>query len=79
VTPPSFDPAFAAALVRMAEHVAAQFNHRPPSEAAESVAAHLRQFWTDDMLTELASALVEDRQQAHAAVGRAVQLLMGPI
>jgi formate dehydrogenase subunit delta len=39
--------------VRLANDVAAQFHHRPSSEAAAAVAEHLRTFWDPRMRERL--------------------------
>jgi formate dehydrogenase subunit delta len=39
--------------VRLVNDIAAQFQHRPPEEAAESVANHLRSFWDPRMRAAL--------------------------
>lgn len=75
MNPVAPDRRFAIDLIRMADHIAAQFDHRPPPAAAESVAAHLRQFWTAAMTAGLAGAVAEDEVEVHPAVRRAVRLL----
>jgi formate dehydrogenase subunit delta len=39
--------------IRMANDIAAQFHHRPPAEAAEEVAHHIRLFWEERMRADL--------------------------
>jgi formate dehydrogenase subunit delta len=39
--------------VRLANDIAAQFHARPPDEAAEMVATHIRQFWDPRMRAQL--------------------------
>lgn len=49
------DPAVVA--VRLATDVAAQFRHRPATEAAAAVAAHIRSFWDPRMRRSLLVAV----------------------
>jgi formate dehydrogenase subunit delta len=48
----------------MANDIAAQFHHRPPAEAAEEVARHIRLFWEArmraDLLAQVAAGAEED-------------------
>jgi formate dehydrogenase subunit delta len=39
--------------VRLVNDIAVQFHHRPPDEAAETIAQHLRTFWGPRMRAEL--------------------------
>jgi formate dehydrogenase subunit delta len=39
--------------IRLATEIAAQFRHRPPEEAAEAIAAHIRSFWDPRMRSQL--------------------------
>ena len=39
---PMADPGAVSPRIRMANDIAAQFHHRPPAEAAEEVAHHIR-------------------------------------
>lgn len=39
--------------LRLVNDIAAQFRHRPPEEAAEQIAAHLRKFWDPRMRDRL--------------------------
>jgi formate dehydrogenase subunit delta len=41
----------------MANHIAAHFRHRPPAEAAEEVAEHIRLFWEERMRARLLAEL----------------------
>jgi formate dehydrogenase subunit delta len=40
-------------MVRLANEIAVQFHHRPPDDAAEAIAAHIRTFWDPRMRSEL--------------------------
>ena len=42
-----------ASLVRMANQIAANVAHLPPTEGADAVATHLRSFWTPAMRQDL--------------------------
>lgn len=46
--------------VRMANDIAAQFRHLPDGAAADSIAAHLRQFWDPRMRAQLLEAVAAD-------------------
>jgi formate dehydrogenase subunit delta len=50
--------------IRLANDIAAQFHHRPPAEAAEEVAHHIRLFWEErmraDLLAHIADGVEED-------------------
>jgi formate dehydrogenase subunit delta len=46
----------------MANDIAAQFHHRPPAEAADAVAHHIRLFWEERMRADLL-AHVADREE----------------
>jgi formate dehydrogenase subunit delta len=39
--------------VRLANEIAVQFRHRPPDDAAEAIAAHIRTFWDPRMRSDL--------------------------
>ena len=45
--------------IRMANDIAAQFHHRPPAEAAEEVAQHIRQFWDPRMRADLLARVAD--------------------
>ena len=51
------DPQGAAALVRMAEQIAANHAHLGAAQAGEAVARHLDRYWTDEMLAGLVDHL----------------------
>jgi hypothetical protein len=57
----------------MANHIAAQFDHLPAAEAAESVATHLRSFWMEAMRVELAAG------QADVCAGEAPHPVLAPV
>lgn len=52
-TTQAVDAANDAALVRMANQIAANLAYLPPTEAADTVAGHLRSFWTPAMRVAL--------------------------
>jgi formate dehydrogenase subunit delta len=43
--------------LRLAEEIAAQFRHRPATEAAATIAQHIRTFWDPRMRAQLAAAV----------------------
>lgn len=45
--------------IRMANDIAAQFHHRPPAEAAEEVAHHIRLFWEPRMRADLLAQVAD--------------------
>ena len=45
--------------IRMANDIAAQFHHRPPAEAAEEVAHHIRLFWEERMRADLLAQVAD--------------------
>ncbi len=63
----------AASLVRMANHIAAQFPQLSDAEAAAKVAAHVAAFWEPEMREELQELVAEDPER----VGPRVRLAMG--
>ncbi|MBC6460869.1 formate dehydrogenase subunit delta [Actinomadura sp. HBU206391] len=60
--------------IRLATEIAAQFRHRPPDEAAEAIARHIRSFWDPRMRAGL-SAQVEAGAVTDPLVLAAVRLL----
>ena len=64
--------------IRMANDIASQFHHRPPAEAAEEVAEHIRLFWEARMRAELlaqVAARVEEDDGIDPIVIDAAELL----
>jgi len=65
--------------IRMANDIAAQFHHRPPEEAAEEVAQHIRLFWEArmraDLLDHVAAAKVGQVDGIDPVVVAAAELL----
>jgi formate dehydrogenase subunit delta len=43
----------------MANDIAAQFHHRPPADAAEEVAHHIRLFWEERMRADLLAQIAD--------------------
>jgi formate dehydrogenase subunit delta len=43
-------------VIRLVGDIMAQFQHRPPDEAAQAVADHIRMFWDPRMRTALRAA-----------------------
>ena len=68
--------------IRMANHIAAHFDHRPPAEAAEELADHIRLFWEErmraDLLAQIADGVDED-DGIDPIVIAAAELLRGDI
>lgn len=58
------DPTTQPSEIRMANHIASHFHHRPRAEAAEEVADHIRLFWEERMrarlLAEIADGIGDD-------------------
>jgi len=44
-----------ARVTRLANDIAVQFSYLPDARAAETIAAHVRQFWEPRMIAELAA------------------------
>jgi len=68
--------------IRMANDIAAQFHHRPPAEAAEVVAHHIRLFWEERMRADLLAHIadgVEEDDGIDPIVTAATELLRGDI
>ena len=68
--------------IRMANDIAAQFHHRPPAEAAEVVAHHIRLFWEERMRADLLAHIadgVEEDDGIDPIVTAAAELLRGDI
>lgn len=61
--------------VRLANDVAAQFEHRAPEDAAQAVAEHLRAFWEPRMLTALYAHVDADGPGLDPVARRAAALL----
>ncbi len=64
--------------IRLANDIAAQFHHRPPAEAAEEVAHHIRLFWEPRMRADLLAQIadgVDDGDEVDPIVMEAARLL----
>jgi formate dehydrogenase subunit delta len=62
----------------LANDIAAQFHHRPPAEAAEEVAHHIRLFWEPRMRADLLAQIadgVDDGDEVDPIVMEAARLL----
>ncbi len=63
-------------LVRMVNQIAANFEYGPDKDkAAESVADHLRRFWTSDMLALIIEYLRQDQNDLSEIAALAVAKL----
>ena len=65
-------------LLRMAEQIAVNLGGASdPAAAAERTAAHLRRFWTPQMITELLQFIDSDSAELSPALRLAVRELSG--
>ena len=64
-----------ASLVRMANQIASNAEHRPHAEAVDVVAAHLREFWAPSMRTRLLEHVDAGGEGLSPLVREAVQHL----
>jgi formate dehydrogenase subunit delta len=55
-------------VLRMANHIARQFDHLPPAEARVALTAHLRSFWDPAMRRDLLSWVAAEPSQLHPTV-----------
>lgn len=60
---------------RMANDIAAQFHHKPPEEAAETIASHLRRFWAPAMVRDLITNADSGTADLDPLVVKAVEIL----
>jgi formate dehydrogenase subunit delta len=61
--------------IRLANEIAIQFHHRPPDEAADAIANHIRMFWDPRMRSELIARAETDTAGLDPLVLDAVRLL----
>lgn len=61
--------------VRLLNEIAVQFAHRPPDQAAEEVAAHVRAFWEPRMRAALAQHVASGGAGLDPLAARAAGLL----
>ena len=59
----------------MANDIAAQFPHKPPRQAAEAVANHIKLFWDPRMKSELDEILHNHPEDLHPLAREAAQIL----
>ncbi|MEU6645166.1 formate dehydrogenase subunit delta [Saccharomonospora sp. NPDC046836] len=61
--------------IRMANDIAVQFQHLPPEQAAEAIAAHIRMFWDPRMKAELRRLVTTDADDLDPLALAATHLL----
>jgi formate dehydrogenase subunit delta len=59
----------------MANDIAVQFHHKPPQEAAETIASHLRRFWAPTMVRDLIANADAGTVELDPLVVKAVEIL----
>jgi formate dehydrogenase subunit delta len=62
-------------VVRLANDIAAQFQHLPPDDAAAEVANHIRRFWDPRMRVALLELADREQAELDAGVIAAVRVL----
>lgn len=62
-------------LIYMANQIGRFFAHRPPDQAAEAVAEHLRKFWEPRMRAKIIGLLDDPNAAFAPSVRRAVESL----
>jgi formate dehydrogenase subunit delta len=61
--------------VRLANEIAAQFHHRPPEQAAEAIARHIRTVWDPRMKAALVAHVDAGGNQLDPAAALAAEQL----
>jgi formate dehydrogenase subunit delta len=55
-------------IVRMANHIARQFDHLPPAQARAALANHLNSFWDPAMRRDLLREVAAEPSMLHPTV-----------